>query len=290
MPLSFPQVKDKVHKRLGREVVDSIRIFVEKEDVSLWGLNKNSTFLKKSVYIALFKDIKNIGINKLKKEIATWYAPTIKTLNRNIQTLREVFARWGEAQITIGNKEEWDASRNNYSFAKNLKKVNLWMDSVDFGLMGKRSIRKKSDAWSYKLNSPGRRFQIIMDGSTRIRSCVGPYSPKIHDSTWLEMNKKFVKKFQGGVIVADCHYSYGRKNFSDPKFHVPYTQQSKKYTESIIYNAEIRKIRGIVESPFGEMKQRFKALRKQFYGSPEQLSYLIFTAVGIHNFKLINLN
>lgn len=203
--------------------------------------------------------------------------------------LRELFAKWGESQITIGTKE-WDSVRDNHSFSKKLEKVNLWMDYVDFGIIGKSSIRKKSDAWFYKLNSPGRRFQIIMDGSTRIRSCVGPYSSKINDCTWLEMNKKIVKEFKGGIIVADCHYSYGRKHFSDPKFHVPYPQECKKHTESITYNAEIRKIPGIVEWSFGEMKQRFEALRKQFYGAPEHLSYLVFTAFGIHNFKLINLN
>ena len=129
-----------------------------------------------------------------------------------------------------------------------------------------------------------------MDGSTRIRICTSPYSPKVHDSSWLEMNRDMMQSLDGGVFVADCHYAFGRNGFENVKFHVPYPQNHKKYNECIGYNADIRKIRGLVESPFGEVKRMFKCLRKQFSGSSEQLGYVVATTFGIHNFKLKNLN
>ena len=94
----------------------------------------------------------------MKNKISSWYNSTHKSLNRNLQKLGAVFAKWAKEQIELGAREDWDAARDNYSFAKKLKKVNLWIDSVDFGLLGKRSVRRSSDAWSYKLNLPGRRF------------------------------------------------------------------------------------------------------------------------------------
>lgn len=132
------------------------------------------------MYLCLYKDIKHVGVQKLKKKVADWYSPAPKTLPHNIQVLRKIFAKWATLQIDLGSRIDWDAARPNHSFGKAVKKVNLWMDSVDFGLLGKRSISRKSGDWSYKLNGSGRRFQILMDGNTKIRLCSGPYSPKIH--------------------------------------------------------------------------------------------------------------
>lgn len=288
MGLSFHDIKKKVQKRIGKQTVKKIVEFVEQKGINLWGLNKPYDFCKISIYLTLYKDLKGMGSKKLKKKISNWYKPTDKTLMRNIQVLRELISVWAEDQIVLGTNVNWNLARDPSAFAKDLKKVNLWIDSSDFPLEGKRKIRKKSDEWIYKLNVPGRRFMVIMDGSTHIRACFGPYSPKLHDSSWLEANKKWVAgNLNKGVVVGDCHFSYGRK-FKRAKFHIPYSELCKEYKNYIGYNRDIRKIRGLVESPFGIAKELFKALRKPFPGSAEQLGYLVLIAFGIHNSKLYN--
>ena len=54
----------------------------------------------------------------------------------------------------LGNKQAWNASRDNSSFPKKFKKINLWIDSSDFTLTGRRKISKRCYEWSYKEDAP----------------------------------------------------------------------------------------------------------------------------------------
>jgi hypothetical protein len=53
----------------------------------LWGQNKGTGFLSKSVVLALYKDMYAVGYCKLKEQIANWYSPTEKTLSHNTQVI-----------------------------------------------------------------------------------------------------------------------------------------------------------------------------------------------------------
>lgn len=145
-----------------------------------------------------------------------------------------------------------------------MKDTNLWMDSSDFSLTGKRKISKRSLDWSFKNNSPGRRFMVLMDGSLKIVGLWGPYAPKLHDGAWLELYRKELESdYEGAVIVADNHFSVGRK-FKKIKFYVPHSKNELIYASKKQFNKDCRRIRQIIEDPFGIVKSTFKNLDKPF--------------------------
>jgi hypothetical protein len=77
---------------------------------------------------------------------------------------------------------------NHNQFPNALKDVNLWMDSSDFRLIGKKSVSTSDSSWSQKCNSPGQRYQFIMDGKSRIRKIWGGMSPKVDDGNHLRLS------------------------------------------------------------------------------------------------------
>lgn len=282
-------VKSRVVKTVGKKTVKSMMSFLQRNGANLWGLNKNQDFLKKTLILTLFKDIEGIGINKLLAGVKHWYPVSDKSLNHNIKEIRRVLANWGTHQIFLGYADDWNDARDNSWYPDSMKRTNLWVDSSDFGLTGKRKISRKSDEWSYKLNGPGRRFMMFMDGSMVVRALFGPYSPKIHDSCWLEANQDWIREnLWGGAVVGDCHFSWGRKRFDHTKFYVPYSKTCRNYREMIPFNKEARKVRSSVESVFGQLDTMFKSLSEPFASGDEQLGYLVKIAVGIHNFKKTN--
>ena len=283
MGLSKANFQKRVHKKVSRRTIVSICKFLKKRELSLWGQNKWKHFLLDSIYLTLYKDLFNNGSIKLKEKVKQWYKPTTKSLHHNCQEIRREMSIWSETQVVIGDKEDWDRARDNSSFSKEFKSINLWMDSVDFGLNGRRKVSKKSLEWSYKLNRPGRRFMIVMDGSSQIRAKWGPYSPKTYDGFWLEEHRKNLEnKFEGGSIAADTHFSFGRK-LKKVKFFVPYSKQEKIYKLKKKYSKELRRIRSMVESPFGLIKQKFTSLDNSFAEGAEQLGYLVDYSIGIFN-------
>ena len=175
------------------------------------------------------------------------------------------------------------------------------MDSTDFRLEGKRSVSRKDPSWSYKCNSPGRRYQVLSDAQRRIRKVWGGYSPKVYDGTFLEMWKEWIEtNLRGGVVVADNHYEYGRYSIQDPKFYVaksnPRGRKRKRQDsgqnlqvltkEQQQMNAAIKKARSRVEAPFGTIKLMWKNLNKPFGEDPEQLDCLVFIAFAVHNLQI----
>jgi hypothetical protein len=59
--------------------------------------------------------------------------------------------------------------------------MNLIMDSTDFQLSGRASALKKDSSWSYKLNGPKQRFQVLVNAKGKFQGLWGGYSPKIYD-------------------------------------------------------------------------------------------------------------
>ena len=107
-----------------------------------------------------------------------------------------------------------------------VKDSNLWMDSAELKLVGKKKFGRKSSKWSYKEQSPGRRYMILRDGQDKIRRVWGGYSPKRHDGTFLSDNKaELDQTLAGAVILADNHFSKGKNLIGSIKF---YTNFAKK--------------------------------------------------------------
>ncbi len=53
---------------------------------------------------------------------------------------------------------------------------------------------------------------MMRDGSGRVVRCWGGYVPKLYDEHFIEAHKEEIsEKFQGAIIIADNHFTYGAK-------------------------------------------------------------------------------
>ena len=160
------------------------------------------------------------------------------------------------------------------------------MDSVDFSLEGKRSISKRGPKWSFKKNSPDQRFMFLRDGKGKVIKKWSGYSPKLYDGNWLQANKEWLEsELEGGVIVADNHFMWGKKNLKKVRFHsnspeqrccqeddndfIENIQSSKKQS----YNRAVRNARARIENLFGQMTTLFQSLAKPWGSKEEQQNY-----------------
>jgi hypothetical protein len=62
--------------------------------------------------------------------------------------------QWERGKIKKGKLSDWRRAAIRVPLGKQVKVVNLLVDSTDFRLSGKRRTSKKSEGWSYKLNLP----------------------------------------------------------------------------------------------------------------------------------------
>jgi hypothetical protein len=55
--------------------------------------------------------------------------------------------------------------------------VVLWVDSTDFAISGKRSVRRRDPRWSQKLKNPGGKWMVMMDAATKAPFLASPNHP-----------------------------------------------------------------------------------------------------------------
>lgn len=306
MSLTVEVLRDEVCGAIGASVVRQIQRFVAKKllPVNLWGdVKRKDGFTSYMVLLTIYKDLKNESYNVLFSRQLRRYRLSRDSLQHNIKKIRVVLASWGEEMTTLENWRRWQRYQKSIKIktAPNVSDqrrwpVSLWMDSTDVRMAGKNSMSRTDENWSYKANGPGRRFMMVSDGRGIIRKTWGPYSPKTHDSTWLKFHEAELNTLlKNGVIVADAHFSWAREDqhISEVKFLVPYSAagHKRKRDNSDLserqksYNQAVREVRSRVESPFGLMKQRFKALDDVFYEDETQLGYLFQFACGVENKK-----
>jgi hypothetical protein len=235
-----------------------------------------------------------------------------KSYSHNTKLIRKILVKWARKQITNEGEKSWNKHKHLLPKKKSLNKVNLLMDSSDFRLSGKASTSRKDAKWSYKLNSPGQRFQLLCDARGVVQKLWGGYSPKVYDGYWLEiMACELGVQFKGARIIADTHYELGNrimKRNGHEKHVIFYTLiakprgRKKKILEEFrndlsyqmsgltkaqkTWNNAIRHVRARVESPFGLIKKKWESLAKPFFENEDQHSYLVFIAVATHNYQI----
>lgn len=114
------------------------------------------------------------------------------------------------------------------------------------------------------------------------------------------MKKDHIEKvFKGAYIIADNHFSVGRKLFSNVHFLFNWAEKkddsadgstSEIFTltkEKKQFNAAHRKARARVESPFGSIKTSFKCFGC-WREDMTQLDYAIKYAIAFHNINIKN--
>jgi hypothetical protein len=298
--LSRSQIKAEITKVIKKKGLDQMEEFFKSKDVALWGESKSQNFLLDNLYLTIYHDSTMLGYGKIKNQIKRWYSPSQISLQHNIKKCRELLCRWAVDHLfPPGDSKEWDKTAVVCRFKDDFKGANLWMDSSDFPKEGIRKYSRKGRDWSYKLNRPGRRYMVICDAKRRIRFKFGGYSCKTYDGDFLEAKKEFLELvLKDGVILADNHFSLGRKLFQNVKFLVNYKEKKDNSfdnsTEEVInltkkqkeFNKKHRHARARVESPFADLKNKFKCFTKPFRDGDEQMDFAVTYAMGFHNINI----
>jgi hypothetical protein len=294
MGKSRAQVRTLVEKKLGRTLLHRITTYVEQQNPSLWAHHRPRGFVRDCILAALYKDTYRVGYNALFEDVKEWVGVTSRTFRHNTNVIRKVEGEWGQQQIVLGSAADWNRAATDVPIDPVISGTCLWIDSVDFRRAGKASTSRKSSKWSYKTNSPARRFMFLLDGRTRIRKLWGGYSPKLYDGRVLETKADWLRKhLEGAVVVGDEHFQWGKKHLTpEVTFHTPHRQPRKRKkgapkrqltAAQNKYNTAIHQARARVEHPFAMMGQRFEALQGVWFESSDQLDHLVKLAVGVHN-------
>jgi hypothetical protein len=291
-----------------------MEVFLKNANPDLWGTGAHRTLIDTYLPLLLYHDLTGTGYNKMEAMLEKGKERGNighHSMDNNSKVLRKALEPWANAQIELGSADVWNEAQSRCHFPDPFKDTNIWVDSTDFRLDGKSSTHPTSDTWSFKLNAPGRRYMLLSDANRRVRKIYGGYTPKLHDGSFLEANKAaFASDFRGARVVADGHFSKGKKLFGeveDIKFYIAYRLKTpkkgkkRKFTPGVDleddgakeilttahkkFNKEQAKVRSRVESIFGWMKEKFQVL-KLFREGGEQMDFLVNIALAVHNRKL----
>jgi DDE superfamily endonuclease len=297
---SYGQIKADVEGKLPGMMEVWLEHLKESNTQSrLWGIDQTDGFLSHSLTLALYKDLFGDGYAKILSSVDVGFKTSPKSLQHNTCIIRGALFAWALSVIEVGTAEDWNSKKHFLSKKPGLDKVNLLIDSSDFRLPGRSSVSKKDPSWSYKLNSPAQRYQVVCDASLQVRGIWGGYSPKIYDGHWVNMMKHtLVKEYSGARILGDCHYETGNSAISSiggqgevqffTAFPKPRGRKSKRDKsegkKSLTaaqkkWNKSCSHTRGRMEEPFSHVKQKWKALNL-FLDGEEQQNYLVFIALA----------
>lgn len=207
MPHSYIDIKKKVRQRIKERTLKSIWRHVKIAKPALWGSHRPRNHLRKAVVVALYKDMFAIGYRNLALDVKEWLKADEKTHGHNQKLLRKLFAEWAARKTSLGSLQEWERISAG-SVPKSTKSPpHLFIDSTDFRRTGKKRTSKKSEKWSYKCNSPARRYMAITDASGRGRYISNGYSPKLYDAHWVQARQDWCeRKLAGATVYADNHF------------------------------------------------------------------------------------
>lgn len=295
------QVLNLVHEKVPAARIDSMTKFIEGQGVVLWGESQPRGFLGDMVVLTLYKDLYHIGYLRLVNSVDFGYKITHISMENNSHRIRRQLQAWAMTQFNLGSPASWKANARHCGFKKDIADATLWMDSSDFAITGRKRIRKKSTEWSYKLNRPGRRYMVIRDGRGNICRVWGGYTPKLYDGDFLESHKNEIERdFANGVILADNHFSRGKKIFKKVKFLTNFAMRQKKtenkedrdhqddFVEEEVatakrsFNEQHRQARARVETPFGWIKGKFRCLNEPWAETDEQLDCVVYLALALY--------
>lgn len=310
--MNFARMIYYVESKLSSDLRSELTEYVNSHPrvAELWGQEQPNKFIETMVCTALYKDLSALGYSKIIQDVNFGFSIQAKSLSHNVKLIREMLMEWAKKQIVNEKKQAWNASSKILPKKKELKQVNLFMDSTDFRLAGKVLVSRKDSRWSYKLNSPGQRFQVLCDAKEIVQKVWGRYSPKIYDGHWIEiMAEELGLQFSGAFIIADTHYETANNILSRFKmqkrirFYTPIAQprgRKLKKNENLpndlsrgacvltkeqqLYNKRHAHVRARVESPFGLIKMKWQGLSKPFFEKEYQQTLLVYIALGIHNY------
>ena len=306
-------ITNEVRSKIAQSILNEmIEYFITKRPpYGLWGIHKPPEFESDMVYLCLYRDLFNVGYNKLSRVLNFPYKIANKSLHNNFKIVRNVLKSWAEDKIIPGSTSDWIEAASNCQFQKEVEDTNLWLDSVDIRLPGKNTLSKKDPMWSYKKNGPGRRFECISDANQVIRLLKGPLCPKLYDADFIKLSQDlFNEVLSGGVIIADNHYDSAKKSLKHCKLYTNFREKKKlakgkkkkrsfsemegneEETNEMLpkkqrdFNRAHRAARARVESPFGLVTAKFQCLKGVFNEDEDQLLNVVTIACVVHNLTI----
>jgi hypothetical protein len=299
MKKTIASIREELHHKFSEPLVEEIADYVQRNNRALMGGKQWRSFRKDMAYIALYKDMAHKSYQDLETEIEYPEKIGHNSLNANVHRIREILFPWADSQIRLGSAWEWNVAARHANLTVDLVSVNLWMDSTDIPIEHNKGRGESSEHWSGKIGHPAHRYVTIADGKGKIIQLWTGVSPKVYDSAFLESNRKWMMdNLKGGHIIADNHFLSGGKTFKDPKFicnareskkraredvfgdRVPLEPSTKKISKT---NAAIKKSRACVERNYADIFNRMETFNFPWNEDLEQLDFLMFYAVAIHN-------
>lgn len=297
MPLFYADLRSTVEKTLRRNLVEKMISFVLEKNPSLWGGDGSRNYLKKYIYLVLYKMISGRGFGAVASEFDLNLRIYAKTLSHNFNIILEELVEWANTVVVPGRLRDWQNARKKIKFPKKFPSVDLLVDSSDFRLAKKAGKRgRKSPWWSYKLNGPGIRYTFFRDLSGKIRFFFGPQSPKLYDSEFFNQKKEYLDTVMAGAtVVGDQHYFKAKKYMKKVKILAPFREDKKEdphnpgemisqlTKDQRTFNKNLRKIRSPIEAVFGTLKSKFEILKKPFQGKKKKHSKILFVCIAWFN-------
>ena len=177
--------------------------------------------------------------------------------------------------------------------------------------------KEQPNLWGVNKDQPGFRSYLILltlykdlygVGYNKLKRRIPPAFHMSNDSLSYNIREMMAEtlpeSLTGAVILADGHYAWGREKESIPgvRFLVPYPEnqlhmnteanntEARQTPRMVLgkkrqnYNSILEGVRGRVESPFGLMKQRWKALEGKFSDKKDhQHRALVALALAVEN-------
>ncbi len=293
MTLTYKEIRDMVELRVKKRTIDLMVKFLKNRGVKLGGHQQPITFIRRSVYLQLYKDCYHVSFSLLSAQTKLWYTVNHKTLDKNIKKVREELYLWGKSQVTPGSLSEWENAIKKVKIPKQVQNTCLWIDSTDCQVERKDFPLKQHPLYSGKIKKVALRRMVITDGKRKIRYFSDGYTPKLYDSHWAKINKDMlINMFNGGVFIGDSHFQKFEKE-TGIKCYTPIVPSvGKRKKDSLLsksqedYNNKQKGARAVCEGVFGEFKTKFDSLNFAWAESEHQQDYLFSIACGVHNTEL----
>lgn len=270
---TYATAKRDIIKRFSQPVWDDLLAYVTEKLPRPWAQQRPADLPEIVLVATCIKYCNAVSYARLKATLASKIHLANRALQHNVKSCLKVCRRWARHSVRRGHRAEWDAAVAERGLPRWMKAVRFWMDSVDVRIAKRKEVRsRKGNAWSAKLVAPGRRFMALSDGASIIRKAWRGYSPKKYDADFCVEQKEYLEdRFGRTAILADGHFWSAGAVISDLQIIAPPPEQltlevarercfASTKSELKSRRRDVRHFRGIVESPFSEIKRIFKSL------------------------------
>ena len=97
--LSYLTLLRFVKEKIGFEVLMKIFREIKFQKYELYVIKPTKQRIKQSIIICIYRDLTNIGQNKLLKQICKWYHMSLRSFQHNLNKSRNKLKNWGQTLL-----------------------------------------------------------------------------------------------------------------------------------------------------------------------------------------------